>query len=185
MPATPVAKPLLPLLLRSEVDTILRSIRPPSLPTKALERTTTNPNPRVTSLLGPASTASGGRGSDHSPPEASPSLGGGGPRTSTVTSISSADPLAVDPVAAAEAAAEAAANNAKGDGERGHRMKRRHRRVGYHPVEEIREERWHHRVDYHPFGRKERRRNDRRSGDVVASVSVDELSSSSIDRAVC
>ncbi|CAB1099906.1 unnamed protein product [Ectocarpus sp. CCAP 1310/34] len=93
----------------------------------ALERTTTNPNPRATSLLGPASTPSGGKGSDHPPPGVTPSLGGGGgPRTSTVTSISSADPLAVDPVAAAEAAA-AAANNAKADGKKAffQRSKRR------------------------------------------------------------
>ncbi|CAM9654703.1 unnamed protein product [Ectocarpus sp. 12 AP-2014] len=97
----------------------------------ALERTTTNPNPRAASLLGPASTPSGRKGSDHPPLEATPSLegGGGGPRTSTVTSISSADSLAVDPVAAAEAAAAAAAaaNNAKADGKKAffQRSKRR------------------------------------------------------------
>ncbi|CAM9522976.1 unnamed protein product, partial [Hapterophycus canaliculatus] len=82
----------------------------------ALERTMTNPNPRATALLGhaagtPTTGGVGNDGSSYSPP-ATTSLGGG-PRTSTVTSISSADPLAVDPVAAAAAATAAEAESKK------------------------------------------------------------------------
>lgn len=83
-------------------------------PFQSLERTITNPNPRATALLGTAATASSGGdagGGGGSGPSPTVLVGGERPRTSTVTSISSADPLAVDPVAAAAAAAAAEAES--------------------------------------------------------------------------